>query len=69
MILYTMMPQELVYPTAAEEYGQQFLVSYQGVPLIVEPTIDHTYQVIRIVSTDPQHFLNESLLPGTKISF
>jgi hypothetical protein len=69
MILYTMMPQEMIYPTSEEEYGRQLLISYQGVPLLVEPTTDRSYQVIRIVSTDPQHFLNETLLPGTKISY
>lgn len=69
MILYTMMPQELIFPTQEQDFAEPRLVSYQGVPLMVERTEDHSYRVIRVMSTDPKHFLNESYSPGSKISF
>lgn len=69
MTLYTMMPLELVFPVQEQDYPKSLLVFYQGVPLIVEKTDDHYYQVIRVVSTDPQHYLNANFSPGTKISF
>ncbi len=69
MILYTMMPEELVFPTQEQDFAKHQLVSYQGVPLLVERTEDHSYRVIRVMSTDPKHFLNDSFCPGSKISF
>lgn len=68
MILYTMMPHELVYPCDENEFGQQMMVNYQGIPLLVQKTEGESYQVMRVLSTDPQHFLNESCMPGSKIS-
>jgi hypothetical protein len=68
MILYTMMPQELIYPTNEMDYGNQMLIQYNGVPLLVEQTDDHMYQVVRVMSSDPNHYLDNSCSPGTKIS-
>ncbi|MEH7109622.1 YlzJ-like family protein [Bacillus sp. JJ1764] len=68
MILYTMMPQELIFPQDSSVFQQQQMVNYQGVPLIVEKTDNQSYQVIRILSSDPQHYLNANICPGSKIS-
>lgn len=69
MILYTMMPQELIFPTREEEYGKHTLLKYKGIPLLAEAGADNSYTVVRILSTDPQHFLDPDCTPGTKISF
>lgn len=69
MILYTMMPQELIFPVQEHNESQTMLVTYQGVPLMVEKTEEQEYRVVRVVSTDPQHYLNNQISPGTKISF
>ncbi|MCM3765708.1 MULTISPECIES: YlzJ-like family protein [Bacillaceae] len=69
MILYTMMPQELIFPYETDSLANQQTVSYQGVPLLVEAVDGQHAQVIRVLSSDPQHFLNEQICPGTKISF
>lgn len=69
MILYTMMPQELIFPAETESANQQRLVSYQGVTLLVEQTDQQNVQVVRIMSSDPQHFLDQRICPGSKISF
>lgn len=71
MILYTMMPRELVYPEeAAEQQGasNQMLVQYQGVPVLAEQEDGMNYRIVRVMSTDPSHYLNEMCTPGTKIS-
>lgn len=68
MILYTMMPQELIFPIEAESFSKQQTVTYQGVSLLVEQSDPQSVQVVRILSTDPQHYLDERLCPGTKIS-
>lgn len=69
MILYTMMPHELVFPSEPEDYKKQRTIMYQGVPLLVEQLDHQTVQVVRVISSDPQHFLNDQYTPGTKISF
>ena len=69
MILYTSMPLELVYPTEDQDYSQQKMITYKGIPMIVSETENRSYQVIRIMSSDPQHYLDTSCHPGSIISF
>jgi hypothetical protein len=68
MILYTMMPHELIFPNDTDEYKKQRTIMYQGVPLVVQQVDQESVEVLRIISSDPQHFLNERYAPGTKIS-
>ena len=67
MILYTMMPQELIYQTNESEYENQKVMSYQGIPVLVNMD-GQSGTVIRIMSSDPAHFMNESCFPGAKIT-
>ena len=69
MILYTMMPQELIFPCEAAEFSKQQMVTFQGIPLMVMQADHQNVQVLRILSSDPQHFLDERICPGSKISF
>jgi hypothetical protein len=69
MILYTMMPPELIFPYQPESLSNQQMVSYQGIPLLVELKDGQHVEVIRILSTDPQHYLDSQICPGAKISF
>jgi hypothetical protein len=69
MILYTMMPPELIFPYESESNSNQQMVSYQGIPLLVESIDGQNVQIIRILSTDPQHYMDNQLCPGAKISF
>jgi hypothetical protein len=64
-----MMPQELVYPTEPSEMEKHKVVSYDGIPLLVEMGEDHCYQVIRVLSSDPSHYLDSRCIPGAKIPY
>jgi hypothetical protein len=68
MILYTSMPHELVFPTEASEYEKQRVVNYEGIPLLVEMGEGHDCTVLRVMSSDPTHFMNEKCIPGSKIT-
>lgn len=68
MILYTMMPYEQIFPHSEESSVNEVMISYNGIPLLAEWTENHEYRVIRIVSTDPNHYINPSCMPGSKIS-
>lgn len=68
MILYTMMPNELIFPYEADMINKQQMITFQGIPLLVDVSDQQNVQVIRILSSDPQHFMDERICPGAKIS-
>ncbi|MFC0271358.1 YlzJ-like family protein [Metabacillus herbersteinensis] len=68
MILYTMMPNELIYPTADNIFEKQSIVSHNGVELLVQQTENSQYEIIRVLSSDPNHYLNQQYCPGQKLS-
>jgi YlzJ-like protein len=63
MILYTMVPQEQVYPADVEEFGGQMMVEHHGVPLLVQK-VEDKYRIIRVMSSDPAHYMNSTICPG-----
>lgn len=67
MILYTMMPQELIYQVETSEFEKQKLVTYEGIPLLVNMEDGQKCTVIRVMSSDPSHFMNDKCSPGAKI--
>lgn len=69
MILYTMMPHELIFPTDPAEYSKQRVVQYQGIPLLIEAVDEQNARVVQVMSSDPVHFLDQRCCPGAKISF
>lgn len=68
MILYTMMPQELIFQSEQEVFNKQRTILHLGVPLLVETTSDDAAQIVRVLSSNPQHYLDGRFTPGTKIS-
>lgn len=68
MILYTMMPNEFIFPTAESVYEKQSIVTYNGVELLVQQTENSQYEIIRILSSDPSHYLDQQYCPGQKLS-
>lgn len=68
MILYTVVPPEHIYPTDSNEYQKQLMIHYDGIPLLVEQMDEQHFQVIRVMSTDPNHFMDDRCMPGSKIS-
>ncbi|NKE06441.1 YlzJ-like family protein [Mesobacillus selenatarsenatis] len=68
MILYTMMPHEQVFPPNEEAAVNQVMISYNGIPIMAEYTENHEYRVVRVMSTDPNHYMETSCLPGSTIT-
>ncbi|WP_020059082.1 YlzJ-like family protein [Bacillus sp. 123MFChir2] len=67
MILYTIMPEQLVYPMDQREFAKQKIIHVDGIDMVVEMGNENKYSVVRVLSTNPQHFLQYE--PGQKISF
>lgn len=68
MIFYTMMPEELMFPTLEEDFKKQSVIQMNGVPLLVQATDTAQYEIVRILSSDPRHFLDKQYCPGQKIT-
>ncbi|AKM18582.1 YlzJ-like family protein [Geobacillus sp. FSL K6-0789] len=66
MILYTIMPEHLVFPVDAAAYEKQKLVHYEGIPLLVQMTDTGEYEIVQNLSTNPYHFLNAKYAPGVR---
>jgi hypothetical protein len=69
MILYTMMPNELVFPAQEDMFTQQQFIEMNGVSMIVEKNEEQQYRIVRLLSTDPQHYLSEEYMPGMIIAY
>lgn len=68
MILYTTMPQELMFQQEVD-FSKHNTVEINGVSLVVEQTSPSECRVVRLLSSDPNHFLNNNYLPGQMISY
>jgi len=67
MILYTLLPEHIIFQSPEDEYKKQNLVYYNGIPFLVRETESKEYEIIRNLSTNPQHFLEQRYAPGTKL--
>ncbi|AZV42331.1 YlzJ-like family protein [Peribacillus asahii] len=67
MTLYTIMPHEHVHPHQHEALTAYFEIMYNGIPVMVEHDGGTMLRIDRILSTDPAHFLQESVQPGQSI--
>ena len=68
MILWTVMPLDVVFPPAenAPSYEE---VDVDGTKLIVERLSATEAKVIRIISSNPADFLNPNYQPGTRLTY
>ncbi|MFT4413621.1 YlzJ-like family protein [Fredinandcohnia humi] len=67
MILYTMMPQEFIFPQAEIENNQSKIIEINGVSLSVCQTNGGEYVIERVLSTNPFDYLDNRFTPGQRI--
>ncbi|MGM0471906.1 MAG: YlzJ-like family protein [Bacillota bacterium] len=65
---YTIIPQEDIF---TEEQEQEELVELNvaGVKMLINQTAIDTGEIVQIISSNPQDYLNQDYQPGTKIKF
>ncbi|HHX22837.1 MAG: YlzJ-like family protein [Tepidanaerobacteraceae bacterium] len=68
MLLYTSMPLEIVLEGIDEEHDFQE-IDITGIKLVVEPMGINKAKIVRVISSDPQIFLNKKYSPGQVITF
>lgn len=68
MILYTSMPLEIVLEGMDKTYEYKE-IDVGGVKLVVEPMGINQGKIVRLLSSNPQDFLNPNFSPGKIITF
>ncbi|WP_407271522.1 YlzJ-like family protein [Radiobacillus sp. PE A8.2] len=68
MILYTPLSEHDIFPTESTHYDKCETIAHNGKMLQVERLENGTYKVMKLLSTDPQDFLDNRYCPGEIIS-
>ncbi|MFZ7102569.1 MAG: YlzJ-like family protein [Peptococcaceae bacterium] len=69
-VLYTTIPLDIVMDDKQAEGNYAFQdIEYHGIEMQVEALSWNKFKIIRLYSTDPVHYLDERLQPGSIISF
>lgn len=69
-VLWTIMPMEIVTASAADpEIPALEELEYQGIRLQASKVSAAEYQVVRILTTNPQDYLRSDLQPGSILTY
>ncbi|GGK00384.1 hypothetical protein GCM10007063_23350 [Lentibacillus kapialis] len=64
-MLYTPLSTTDIVPSADADFQKRQCVMHNGKQLYVEEMEDGQLQVLQLLSTDPNDFMNSDYLPGT----
>lgn len=64
MILYSPLSRDDIFPVDESSFTKRCCVSHQGRTLYVEETSDGNYQLLQLLSTDPNDFMDTTYVPG-----
>lgn len=68
MILYTVVPPETIFSSEDDEKTNgEMVVAIHNFQLVVRPKEDK-WEVVRLLSTDPNDYLNDQYQPGQLLS-
>lgn len=68
-MLYTPMPLEIVFQNLGQDDIKMVNQIKNGVPIQIMVSKDGTARIERILSTNPQDYLNAELQPGQVITY
>lgn len=66
MIMYTLVPPEILWYEEGKEEVQLIEGFIEGIPVQLKVVSGNTPVVERVLSTDPAHFLKSSCQPGSE---
>ncbi|HBI03289.1 MAG TPA: hypothetical protein DDY49_04570 [Paenibacillaceae bacterium] len=69
MIIYSVMPMELIFQNEKESDYQQVELQVGSVTMLVQPIDMNQARIVRLISPNPQDYLNPTYAPGQKIFF
>lgn len=68
MLLYTIVPEEIVFKRSEDEIESTQEIVYGGKKMLVYPVGFKQFQVVQLISSDPNDFLDTELQPGSVIT-
>lgn len=68
MILWTVMPLDVVFPPTENTLSYEE-IEVDGTKLIVERLSVTEAKVVRVISSNPADFLNPNYQPGTRLTY
>lgn len=69
MIFYSCMPDDIVFDGWERVPNSTAEITVNGILMQVEPIAPSQARIVRLLSTDPRHFLNQAYAPGQLIAF
>lgn len=69
MIMYSIVPVEQIFEGFDNEQEPLEEISIDGILMQVQPISSRQAKIVRIISPDPQDFLNPSYAPGEMIHY
>jgi hypothetical protein len=70
MIIYSCMPLELIFENMGQTNYEFQEAEFEGVKMVVEPSGSFSEaRIIRLLSSNPQDYLNPRYMPGQTIHF
>lgn len=67
MIIYTPLSEVDIFPAENEAHSKRHCVTFQGKQMYVEEQENGSYQLLQLLSTDPNDFMDQNYVPGTSI--
>ncbi len=62
---YAALPFELIFAPNNEEREREYIeIHFSDLSLIVQPMSVNRFKIVRVISTNPQVYLNPALTPG-----
>lgn len=68
MILYTMIPHEMIFQENDDSFLKEETLEIDGGLLVVQMISEHEYKIVRLISSDPNLYLNPRYAPGQIVS-
>jgi hypothetical protein len=69
MIIYTAMPLEYVLEGMDQQEYNYSEIEFGNMTMVVEQATPYTGKIVRLISPNPQDYLNPSYSPGQMIHF
>ena len=68
MTLYTIVPDEIIFPHQHDKIAQMIEMKVNGVHVMVEHEGGSSFRIDRIVSTNPEDYMKANVQPGEVVN-
>ncbi|MBP1991276.1 YlzJ-like family protein [Paenibacillus eucommiae] len=69
MIYYSVIPSEVIFQGMEDFHPHYEEIQLNGLTMQVEPIGSNQARIVRLISTNPQDYINPRYTPGTMIEY